>query len=93
MLPWTSFRGRITAKAAIGKVAEEDGRIVGVAILSPAREDGGQRRSLSPASLHLNTVAVAPDRWGMGVARTVLGQIVEHARMLNYTQLQLYVWS
>ena len=85
-------RGRITAKAAIGKVAEEDGRIVGVAILSPAREDGGRGEPV-PGLAHLNTVAVAPDRWGMGVARTVLGQIVEHARMLNYTQLQLYVWS
>jgi len=83
-------RRRIAATDAVGKIAEQDDRIVGVAILSPAREDGGRGKPI-PGLAHLNTVAVTPDRWGVGVARTILGLIVEHAREMNYIELQLYV--
>ena len=83
-------RGRISEAAAVGKVAEEEGRIVGMAILSPAREDRGQGDPV-PGLAHLNTVAVIPDRWGQGIARAILKLIVEHARGIGYTELQLYV--
>ncbi len=83
-------RGRIATANTIGTVAEEDGRIVGVAILSPARANAGRGDAI-PGLAHLNTVAVMPDRWGQGIARTILGLIVEHAREGGYVQLQLYV--
>ena len=83
-------RARITATGAIGKIADEGDGIVGVAILSPGREDGGRGEPV-PGLAHLNTVAVTPERWGMGIARTILGLIVRHAREMNYVELQLYV--
>ena len=83
-------RQRIDAAGAVGKIAEEDGRVIGVAILSPARADGGRGEPLA-GHAHLNTVAVQPDRWGVGIGRTLLGLIVEHAREAGYVQLQLYV--
>jgi ribosomal protein S18 acetylase RimI-like enzyme len=83
-------RERIGAAGAIGKIAEEQGRVVGVAILSPAREDGGRGEPV-PGRAHLNTVAVTPVRWRMGIARTILSLIIRHAREMNYVELQLYV--
>jgi len=83
-------RKRIGATAAIGKIAEEEGRVVGVAILSPARENGGRGEPI-PGLAHLNTVAVNPERWGMGIGRALVALIVEHARQVGYDELQLYV--
>jgi RimJ/RimL family protein N-acetyltransferase len=83
-------RGRITETDAVGYVAEDDGQIVGVAILSPARENRGRGDAI-PGLAHLNTVAVASDLWGQGIARSILDLIVDHAHGLGYTQIQLYV--
>jgi ribosomal protein S18 acetylase RimI-like enzyme len=83
-------RERIGAAAAVGKIAEEDGRVVGVAILSPAREHGGRGEPV-PGLAHLNTVAVNPEHWGMGIGRALVALIVEHARQVGYVELQLYV--
>jgi len=83
-------RERIGAAAAIGKIAEEEARVVGVAILSPARENGGRGEPI-PGLAHLNTVSVNPERWGMGIGRALVALIVEHARQVGYDELQLYV--
>jgi GNAT superfamily N-acetyltransferase len=83
-------RGRIIETGAVGLVAEDDGEIVGTAILSPGREDAGHGKPIAGLA-HLNGMAVAPDRWGRGVARTILDLIVERARSEGYRQIQLYV--
>ena len=56
---------------------------MGVAFLSPA-ENGGRGEPI-PGLAHLNTVAVNPERWGMGIGRALVALIVEHARQVGST--------
>jgi ribosomal protein S18 acetylase RimI-like enzyme len=79
---------RIDTERAFGFVAVDHG-IVGSAILSPALADRGAGAPIAGHG-HLNTVAVAPDRWGKGIARTILGLVLDEARARGYTHIQLY---
>ncbi len=80
---------RITAIGAFGFVAEDANAVVGSAVLSPALLDRGQGDAI-PGLGHLNTVAVAPDRWSEGIARTLLGLVVDEARARGYARVQLF---
>ena len=43
-----------------------------------------------PGLAHLNTVAVAPGRWGEGIARALLDLIVDAAHEHGYARIQLF---
>jgi ribosomal protein S18 acetylase RimI-like enzyme len=83
-------RSRIENAGTFGYVAEIDGEIVGVAIVSPGREDRG-RGQLIAGFAHLNTVAVAPEWWSRGIARNILRLIVERARREGFDRIELFV--
>jgi ribosomal protein S18 acetylase RimI-like enzyme len=61
------------------RVAEIDGRIVGVLVLMPA--DG---------YLHVETVAVAPEAQGSGVGARLLQRADEEALAAGYAEVRLY---
>jgi ribosomal protein S18 acetylase RimI-like enzyme len=80
---------RIETDDAFGFVAHAAGGIIGSAILSPGLRDRGAGPAM-PGLAHLNTVAVAPGRWGEGIARTLLDLIVGAAREHGYARIQLF---
>ena len=80
---------RIETDGAFGFVAGDADVVVGALILSPALMDRGTGPPI-PGLGHLNTVAVAPVRWGQGIARTLVRLVVDEARARGYMQIQLY---
>jgi len=80
---------RIETVGAFGFVADDAGEVVGSTILSPALRDHGAGAAI-PGLAHLNTVAVAPGRWGEGIARTLLDLVVDAARGHGYERIQLF---
>ncbi len=60
-------------------VARDGARIVGVLVLRPR-----------PPELLLENVAVAPDRRGQGLGRTLIGFAEEHARQAGLAAVTLY---
>ena len=80
---------RIETDGAFGFVALDDEMLVGALILSPALMDRGAGPPI-PGLGHLNTVAVAPGRWGQGIARALVALVVDEARARGYAQIQLY---
>ena len=70
---------------AFGFVAEDTNSIIGSAVLIPARFDRGAG-DVMPGLGHLNSVAVAPDHWGEGIARTLLDLVVDEARGTRLTR-------
>ena len=77
------------APEAFGFVAEDTNSIIGSAVLIPARFDRGAG-DVMPGLGHLNSVAVAPDHWGEGIARTLLDLVVDEARARGYARIQLF---
>jgi ribosomal protein S18 acetylase RimI-like enzyme len=41
-------------------------------------------------SADVNTIAVSPERWGEGIARTLLDLVVDEARARGYLRIQLF---
>jgi ribosomal protein S18 acetylase RimI-like enzyme len=80
---------RIAAPGAFGFVGDDANTVVGSAVLSPALLNRGAGDAI-PGLGHLNTVAVAPERWGEGIARTLLDLIVDEARTRGYARIQLF---
>lgn len=80
---------RLAAVGAFGFVAEDPNSIIGSAVLMPARFDRGTG-DVMPGLGHLNSVAVAPDHWGEGIARTLLDLVVDEARARSYARIQLF---
>jgi ribosomal protein S18 acetylase RimI-like enzyme len=80
---------RIEADGAFGFVAHDAGALVGSLILSPALMDRGAGPAIAGLG-HLNTVAVAPTRWGQGIARTLVSLVVDAAREHGYARIQLF---
>jgi ribosomal protein S18 acetylase RimI-like enzyme len=64
-------------------VAEDDGRVVGFALLGPAQDpdDGGQ----------LYAINVDPDHWGMGAGRALLAAAQAELARLGYAEAVLWV--
>lgn len=65
---------------------------VGMAVGIPARSDRGAGPVI-PGRIHLTTVAVAPDRWGEGIGRAVVADVLEEARRRGYTEAQLWTFA
>ena len=80
---------RIETDGAFAFVADDAGQVVGSAILSPGLSDRGAGPAI-PGLAHLNTVAVAPGRWGEGIARALLDLIVDAAHEHGYARIQLF---
>jgi len=80
---------RIETDGAFGFVAHEADALVGSLILSPGLTDRGTGPAV-PGLAHLNTVAVAPEYWGRGIARTLVGLVLDEARARGYAHIQLF---
>jgi ribosomal protein S18 acetylase RimI-like enzyme len=80
---------RIETDGAFGFVAHDADALVGSLVLSPALMDRGTGPAI-PGLAHLNTVAVAPGHWGRGIARTLVGLVLDEARTRGYVHIQLF---
>lgn len=83
----TSAMARV---GAFGVGAIEEGRLVAVAIATPARGDDGHSEQLIPGLAHISQVATAPDRWGNGLGSMVVAAIMSHAVRRGYARAQLW---
>lgn len=80
---------RAQTHAAVFLVAQESAEIVGFVLGSPARQNDGSGEIIA-GLLHLGYVAVAPSRWGGGVASRLVRRVLDEAPMLGYARVQLW---
>ncbi|HEY3766928.1 MAG TPA: GNAT family N-acetyltransferase [Gaiellales bacterium] len=76
--PMAADYARLIAEGAVW-VARDGARIVGVLVVRPR-----------PPELLLENVAVAPDRRGQGLGRTLIACAEEHARQAGFEAVALY---
>lgn len=70
-------------------VAEDAGRLIGMASAMPYRTKEGSG-VVVPGLCHLDLLFVLPERWGEGIGGAVLDAVVEHARTRGFTRIQLW---
>lgn len=70
-------------------VAEEDERLVGMAVGYDTRADDGAGEVI-PGWCHLSMVFVTPDVWGRGIGGQVLDAVLAEARRRGYEHIQLW---
>jgi GNAT superfamily N-acetyltransferase len=70
-------------------VAEAGGEVVGQITVLPAACAG--RPVDEPGLAHLSNIFVREDRWGSGLARSLLAKGVEAARERGFTAMRLFV--
>jgi GNAT superfamily N-acetyltransferase len=90
-MPSQEERGRrnIARDDSFLVVADDAGRIVGMALGMPALADDGAGAPV-PGLSHIAMVFVAPDRWGQGLGGGLVDAILERARAGGYTRAQLW---
>ena len=71
-------------------VAVDGERVVGVVLSIPGRADDGAGELISGLR-HLTGVAVVPDRRGEGVARSLLGAVLDEAARAGCERVTLWV--
>ena len=69
-------------------VAQIDGKIVGMALGSPAREGGKGPRIAGLA--HISWVAVDPPSWGRGIATQLMQELLDTLRAKAFARVQLW---
>jgi diamine N-acetyltransferase len=69
-------RENLSSRVAVCWVCEDDGRIVGTAVLI-----GGL----------LDSIAVVPEKWGTGIAQALYATVLQHARAEGREKLELWV--
>ena len=70
--------------------AVQDGESVGVTMLAQAREKSGDGNPVDGLG-HLSTVAVKPAYWGRGIARALVNEALNEARVRKFERVQLWV--
>jgi GNAT superfamily N-acetyltransferase len=84
-------RARVAGEAWF-LVAEEAGRIIGMAAASDAREDDGAGPVIA-GGCHVSHVFVVPDRWGRGVGGAIVDAVLDEARRRGYRRIQLWTYE
>ncbi len=69
-------------------VAERDGRILGIACTTPARDDEGVAL---PAVTHIQMLFVRAENWGHGIGGALLDAVIEDAQRRRMQGAQLWV--
>lgn len=70
-------------------VAETAGSLVGMVLGRHAKEADGRGAAI-PGLCHVSMVAVAPERWGAGIGRRLMVEVLTTARSRGYTRAQLW---
>ena len=68
-------------------VAEIDGQIAGFTALSPARDESEDRAQVA----EIAAIYLAPEAWGTGVGRQLMGAALEALALAGYSQVILWV--
>jgi ribosomal protein S18 acetylase RimI-like enzyme len=82
-------REKLSDPVSLPIVALERALVVGMALGEPGRHDDG-RGALDPSLLHVSMVFVRPDRWGLGVGRTLLDGLFGDGRELGFRRASLW---
>ncbi|HSM02528.1 MAG TPA: GNAT family N-acetyltransferase [Acidimicrobiia bacterium] len=82
---WTAFFDRRAIDEALF-VAEHDGAIVGMASLGPCRDDDA-----STETGEIRAIYVAPDHWGHGHGRELMGAAMDWLATHGFTVATLWV--
>ncbi|MDQ6826948.1 MAG: GNAT family N-acetyltransferase [Candidatus Eremiobacteraeota bacterium] len=80
---------RLSAANALFFVLEEDGKPIGIALASPAREDAGDGKMI-PRLAHISSVAIKPGYWGRGLGRRLMNALIQELPKRHYTAAQLW---
>lgn len=70
-------------------IAEQNGKMVGLALYSPARQDSGAG-DIIPGLAHISSVAVRPSYWGRGIGRRLMVALVDELMSNSYEFAQLW---
>jgi len=69
-------------------VAERDGRLVGIACATPARDEKG---AATPGVTHIQMIFVRAEHWGRGIGGRLLDAVIDDARRRRMHAAQLWV--
>ena len=83
------FRGHLGKPDAFLVVADDRGRIVGMALGEPALADDGAGPRL-PGRCHVGAVFVEPDRWGRGLGGRLIDMLLAEGARRGYSSFQLW---
>lgn len=83
------MRGYLAKSDAFLVVAEYAGALVGMALGMQARDQDGPGPPLA-GRCHISMVFVHPDRWGHGVGKVLMRQLLVDARDRGYAICQLW---
>jgi ribosomal protein S18 acetylase RimI-like enzyme len=86
------LRRWLRGPAAVGFVAETDGRAIGY-VLAGVHHRPATPLTREGAWIDLDQIAVVPEARRRGVARALCQQVIAHARHLGLDEVQLNVWS
>jgi ribosomal protein S18 acetylase RimI-like enzyme len=70
-------------------VADDDGRVVGMALGMQALEDDGAGPPI-PGLCHISMVFVHPDAWGQGIGKMLMRHLLAQAADRGYATYQLW---
>jgi len=70
-------------------IAEAEGKLAGMLLGSPAREEDGEG-PIIPHLMHVSWVAVDPASWGRGIATRLMETLMEYARESGFRRAQLW---
>jgi GNAT superfamily N-acetyltransferase len=92
---WAGLESALTAAlasdvAAERIVADDDGTLIGSAMLFPAHADAYRGEAAAPHAPEVRLVAVAPEARGRGVAKALMEECVRRARAAGATELGIH---
>lgn len=82
-------RQNLAAPEAMAVMAREGERVVGMALGLPGRADDGAGETIA-GLCHVASVYVLPERWGLGLGRVLLEELLRAARRRGYVRAQLW---
>jgi ribosomal protein S18 acetylase RimI-like enzyme len=82
-------RGYLAKSDSFFVVADDGGRLVGMALGMQALEDDGAGPPM-PGLCHISMVFVHPDRWGEGLGKLLMRRLVAEAEQRGFRAFQLW---
>jgi ribosomal protein S18 acetylase RimI-like enzyme len=82
-------RGYLGQSDSFLSVADDAGRLVGMALGMQARDDDGAGPPI-PGLCHISLVFVHPDRWGQGNGKMLVRHLLAEASVRGYASYQLW---